>query len=94
MFNPPRLAGVEALGPFEPGADQLDFLLRRRDAVLRFLLEHMQHVNLRREPDGVDRAVGVASVVLHHFQHPSPAETLQRLGGRRLAELGGVKRTS
>jgi hypothetical protein len=28
------ISGVEALGPSEPGADQLNFLLCRRDAVL------------------------------------------------------------
>jgi hypothetical protein len=69
---------MKAHGPFEPCADQFDFLLRRGDAALRFLLERVQYINLGSKPNGVDRAVGVAPMVFDQFKNPCPAESLSR----------------
>ena len=48
------------LRTFQPGMDQVNLLLRRFDATLRFLLERMQHINNTGEPK---------SLAVDYFQH-------------------------
>ena len=60
-----------ALGGGQPLADQIDVLRRRRDALLRFLLECVKDVDRAGELHGVDRAVRVRVV---------PVDDLHQLG--------------
>ena len=55
-------------GSPQPLFDQRDLVLGRRHSVLRFLLEGVEHIDNAREPHGVDGAVGVAVMVVDHFQ--------------------------
>jgi hypothetical protein len=65
--------------------DQFDLVFRRRDPVLRLLLEGVEHIDDAREAHGLDGAVGVAVMVVDHLQHARPAEPLERLGPSGLA---------
>jgi hypothetical protein len=83
---------VQLFGALQSFFDQVDVAQRRFPTALRFLLEHMQHIDRGRKAHGVDRPVGAAHVVLAQFQHADSAETAQRLGHRRhLADLDSVQ---
>ena len=56
------ILAVVLLGRPEPAFDQIDLLLRRRNAPLGLLLEGVQDIDGGLEPDRVDRPVGVAVV--------------------------------
>jgi len=57
---------------------------RRRDAALALFLKHMKYVNCRGKPHCIDRAVGVAAMILDDFQNSGSPEALERLGRRML----------
>src|SRR5580692_192108 len=82
--------------PFRLGkapADQLNLLFRRRDAGLRFLLEHVQDIHRIVEMRGVDGPIRVRAVPLDNLHDPRPAESLQRFGCRiGHALLSSIKR--
>jgi len=67
----------------EPLLDELDLLARCRDALLRLLLERVQHVNRVVETDCIDRAVGVTFMRRHDLKKSAPSETLSRMGTLR-----------
>ena len=82
-----------ALGGGQPLADQIDVLRRRRDALLRFLLECVKDVDRAGELHGVDRAVRVRVVPVDDLHHLGASEALQRFGrGIGSALLRGVER--
>ena len=65
-----RLGGSKScLYPFDLG-------FRRRDPVFRFLLKRVQDINASREPNRIDRAIGVAVMILDDLQHARAAEAL------------------
>ena len=57
----------------------------RRNSVLRFLLEGVEHVDDPCEAHSVDGAAGVAVMVVDHLEHASAGESLEGLGPSRLA---------
>src|SRR5688500_13282554 len=59
--------------------DHFDIRLRRFDALLRFLLKGMQHIENPRKAHGVDSPVSVALMSFHHLQHATTAKSLQGL---------------
>src|SRR5579863_8925765 len=60
---------VILLRGLEPPFDQLDVGACRPDPARRFLLEGMQDVDDLRKADGVDRAIGVADMVVDELEH-------------------------
>jgi hypothetical protein len=60
---------VLSFGPFQPRFDQFDLVLGRRDALPGFLLERMKHIDHACESDRIDRATGVAVIVVDDFQN-------------------------
>jgi hypothetical protein len=54
-----------------PSLDEVDHVLRRLDALLRLLLEGMQHVDPILQANGVHRPIGISVMVLHQLQHAS-----------------------
>jgi hypothetical protein len=60
------------------------------NALLRFLLKHVQNINRLRKPDGVDAAVCIAVVACHDFKDTGP-EPFQRFRVAMLAALLGHK---
>src|SRR6202043_3364858 len=60
----------------EAPADQLDLLLRRRDAGLRFFLEHVQHIHRVVEMRGIDGPIRVRAIPLGNLHAPCSAESL------------------
>ena len=70
---------VVPLGGGEASADEVELLLRRRDAPPGLLLERMQDVDGGRQPDRVNGPEGIAVVARHHFQDAG-TEALERLG--------------
>src|ERR1035438_348326 len=54
----------------QPESNQVHVSARRRDAVSRFLLKCVQHVNCLRKPDGKHGPIGVAAMVLNDLQYP------------------------
>ena len=84
---------MQSLGPFQALADEFQIALGGCDATFRFLLEHVLHIDLRRESHRINCAVGVASVILDQLQYAGAAKSLERFGvGRRLTELDGKQR--
>ena len=59
---------VLSFGPLQPRLDQFDLVPGRRDALPGFLLERMQHIDHACEPDRIDRATGVAIIVVDDLQ--------------------------
>ena len=58
-------------------------------------MEGVQHIDGSRKFDGVNTTERVAVPVLDDFEHPGPAEPLERLGIDKLAALlGEAKRES
>jgi hypothetical protein len=71
--------------------NEIHVSLGRPDARRRLLLKSVQHVHGLREPNGIDRPVGVPVVGLDEFQNAGP-EALPRLGVRgNAAELRNAK---
>ena len=64
------------LAPFHPS------LAPFHPSCLGLLLEGVQHVDTPGDLDRVGRAIGVAVVVLHHFEDAGPSKPLQNLGVR------------
>ena len=54
----------------QAGLDQSDIRLRRCDALLRLLLEDVEHVDRLGQLRGVDRSIRAARVVLDHLDEP------------------------
>jgi hypothetical protein len=80
-------------GVRQSAADEVDILLRRRDAAFRFLLKGVENVNHARELRRIDRAVGVRVVAVHDLHDARSAEALEGLGRRiGLAHLRGIER--
>ena len=72
--------------------DPLLVIPRRADSGRGLLLETVQNVNGFGEPDGIDRPIGVASVVLDDFENAG-AFAFPRLGHRRFStDLHQVER--
>src|SRR5437016_1282217 len=82
----------------EPLAYQVRLGLRRLHALLRFLLESVEHIHGTRELDGLHRPQGTLFVVLNYLQDPSAAEALEGFGvhvlpaGLRLEEANPIVR--
>ena len=66
-------------GLAQPAPDEVQLLLWRGDAVRGLLLERVQDIDGRFEPNGVDRPVRIAVVARDDLQDAG-AETLQALG--------------
>jgi hypothetical protein len=67
----------------QPRLDHCDVRFRRLDALGRFLLESVEHINHLGKAHRVNRAIGVALMILDHLEHPA-AIALPRLGMRML----------
>ena len=81
-----------ALGGGQPLPDELDLLLWRRYALLRFLLKGVKDVNPASELRRVDRAVRVLVVPVDDLHDAGSPEALQRLGrGIGFTVLRGVE---
>jgi hypothetical protein len=77
------------LGGLQPLPDDVHLGRRRLDALLRFLLEGVEHVDGTGKLHRVDGPIRVPVVVLDHFEHPRPTEALPDLRIPMLAaELG------
>jgi len=73
----------------QPPPDEIHLGRRRLDALLRFLLERMKHIDGARQFHGVDGSISVSIVFLDDLKHSRPAEPLQDLGVSVLpSELG------
>jgi hypothetical protein len=59
-------------------------VLRRLDALLRFLLEGVQHKDCSRKPHRVDRPVRASLVVFDDFENPSSPKPFEWLCTRML----------
>jgi hypothetical protein len=82
---------VQPLRFGETPSVQLHVWLGRGDAMLRFLLKHMQHVHRLCEVGGLDGPEGVRPMPLDNLHNPRSSEALQGLGGRiGLTLLGRV----
>src|SRR6266478_5281831 len=66
---------MKLLRDLESPLDKLDFLLRGRHALLRFLLESMKHEDRPGEFYGIDGSIGIALVILDDFQDSGAAES-------------------
>jgi hypothetical protein len=64
--------------------DKFNVLLGRSDALLRFLLESVQHIHHSGKTHGINGPVGVAVEIIDQLQDGTPAESLQRLCSYRL----------
>jgi hypothetical protein len=60
--------------------DKFNVLLGSGDALLRFLLESVQHIHQSGETHGINGPAGVAVEIIDQLQDSTPAESLQRLG--------------
>ncbi len=63
----------------QPRFDQFNVLLGRRDALLRFLLEGMKHVDDACKPYGINGPVRIAVEILDQLKHSTTAESSERL---------------
>ena len=73
----------------EPLSDEFHLSLRRGNALLRFLLEGVQHVNHIVKAHRVNRSEGVAFVGRDNLKHGAAAEAFESFdGGELLAALG------
>src|SRR5262245_35986572 len=81
------------LRPFQTAPDLVDLVRRCSGTLLGLLLERVKNVDNFSKPDGVDRPIGVAVVVLDDFQDAGSSESLQRFRAVMLsAPLGNIKR--
>jgi hypothetical protein len=71
------------LGITQARFDKFNVLLRGGDALLRFLLESVQHVHHAGKTHGINGPVGVAVEIIDQLQDSTPAKSLQRLCGYR-----------
>ena len=77
----------------ESRPDQIDLVLRRRNAFRCSLLKRVQHVDDACEFGGIDGPKGIPIVAIDDLHDPGSAEPFQWLGGRiRLAALGRIQR--
>src|SRR5437868_3290772 len=65
----------QCLGNLQPGANELQVLLRRGDSALALFLEAVEDKYGFLEFDGVDRSVGPACGILNNFQHAGAAKS-------------------
>lgn len=72
------------LGSLETRPDQRDLVSWGGNALLRFLLKRMEHVNDPKKLDRIDDAVGIAIEVVDDFEHATATKSLQGLGGGML----------
>ena len=63
----------------QPLLNQIHLLFGRFNSLVRFLLKAVQDIDGILEPHRVNRAVGVAVIVLDHLQHPGRPEPLSTL---------------
>lgn len=75
------------LRQFQASFDNIHLVLRRTDALVRLLLETVQDIHRILETNRIDRTVGIAVIVFHHFQYTRRAEALERLGLIRFQTL-------
>jgi hypothetical protein len=59
----------------EARLDQIDLMLRCRNALLRFLLKGMQYIDDASKPDRIDCTICIAVEVVDDFKNPAPAES-------------------
>ena len=57
---------------------EFDVRFRCRDSTLGFLLKNMQDIDRFCQADGIDRSIGIASIIGNNLQYPA-TQTLQRL---------------
>jgi hypothetical protein len=68
------------MGQFQPRFDQFLVLFGRLNALARFFLKAVQHVDAIAESDGIHCAIGIAIVVFHNLKHSGGPEAFERLG--------------
>lgn len=63
----------------EARLDQIDLMLRCRNAFLRLLLKGMQHIDDAGKPDRIDCAIGIAVEVVDDLKNAAPPNPLSAL---------------
>ena len=70
---------VNGVGHLQPLADEVEVSLWSCTALLRLLLEGVQHVDLISDLHRVDRSVGIVRVILYNLQDTRSTKPFERL---------------